>query len=353
MVQQISLQSFRNISSVSVKFERPLVVFYGQNGQGKTNLLEALAIAACGSSFRDQKKQLWLPFGSDSNQFASIALTTDTGITHRVVTAANPAGLAQVKFWRNDIPTVLADFVGEIPVVVFRPEDMNLFLLDPTLRRSFLDSILFQVFPLYRQAYSQAKKTLVNRNALLKSIQKGEAAPQELDFWNRQYLQYSEVLQQYRSLLLSYLDKELPGVYQQFSRINLSLQVQYQKSVFEPDTNAALERVRGFTITGAHRDDFAVFGNNKELPWTATASRGEMRTLVLALKSILVTFLAEKLEQKPIVLLDDVLSEFDDERQDLVLSWKANYQLFITVAGTAAAINDAQMIRVEKGTVML
>lgn len=349
MVQQISLQSFRNIAAASIKFEQSLIVFYGQNGQGKTNLLEALAIASCGSSFRDQKKQLWLPFGSDQHQFASILLTTDTNVSHRVVAAPTPTGLTQVKFWRNDISTPLADFVGEIPVVVFRPEDMNLFLLDPTLRRSFLDSILFQVFPLYRQAYSQAKKTLTNRNALLKLMQKGASSSEELNFWNQQYLQYSAVLQQYRSLLLSYVDKELARVYKQFSHITLPLQVQYQKSVFEPEVNISMERGRGFTLTGSHRDDFAVFEENKELPWTITASRGEMRTLVLALKSILVTFLAEKLEQKPIVLLDDVLSEFDDERQELVLSWKANYQLFLTVAGNVDAIKDAQMIKVERG----
>lgn len=353
MVQQISLQGFRNIASVSTKFECPLVVFYGQNGQGKTNLLEALAIVACGSSFRDQKKHLWLPFGADQNQFASIVLSTDEGITHRVVVAA-PAqsAQAQVKFWRNDIPVSLADFIGEIPVVVFRPEDMNLFILDPTLRRSFLDSVLFQVFPLYRQAYSQAKKTLVNRNALLKSIQKGEAVMEELSFWNEQYLQYSAVLQQYRALLLSYLDKELATVYQQFSHVELPLKVQYQKSLFEPEANVLLERSRGFTLSGSHRDDFCILAEGSEVPWTITASRGEMRTLILALKSMLVMFLAEKLEQKPIVLLDDVLSEFDDERQELVLSWKADYQLFITVAGNIKQIKDAQMIKVENGQVV-
>ncbi len=354
MVQQISLQGFRNIASASVKFERPLVVFYGQNGQGKTNLLESLAIVSCGSSFRDQKKHLWLPFGADQNHFASIVLSTDAEITHRVVVAAAAqTGLAQVKFWRNDIPVRLADFIGEIPVVVFRPEDMNLFILDPTLRRSFLDSVLFQIFPLYRQAYSQAKKTLINRNALLKSIQRGDAVMGELSFWNEQFLQYSAVLQQYRALLLAYLDKELPTVYEQFSQVKLSLRVQYQKSLFEPEANALLERSRGFTISGAHRDDFSIFSEGSDVPWTITASRGEMRTLILALKSMLVTFLAEKLEQKPIVLLDDVLSEFDDERQELVLSWKADYQLFITVAGNINKIKDAQMIKVEKGHIVL
>lgn len=353
MVQQISLQGFRNIASVSIKFERPLVVFYGQNGQGKTNLLESLAIVSCGSSFRDQKKHLWLPFGADQNQFASIVLSTDTGITHRVVVAAAAqTGLAQVKFWRNDIPVSLANFIGEIPVVVFRPEDMNLFILDPALRRSFLDSVLFQVFPLYRQAYSQAKKTLINRNALLKSIQRGDSVMGELSFWNEQYQQYSAVLQQYRALLLAYLDKELAIVYEQFSHVKLPLKVQYQKSLFEPESNALLERSRGFTISGAHRDDFSILSEGSDVPWTITASRGEMRTLILALKSMLVTFLAEKLEQKPIVLLDDVLSEFDDERQELVLSWKADYQLFITVAGNIDKIKDAQMIKVENGHIL-
>ncbi len=353
MVQQFSIQGFRNIASVSLNIEQPLTIFYGQNGQGKTNLLEAIAIAACGSSFRDQKKHLWLPFQSNSNQFAALSLQTTDSLAHKVI-IATPAQQAvpQIKFWRNDVPVPMADFIGEIPVVVFRPEDMNLFLFDPSLRRAFLDSVLFQVFPLYRQSFSQAKKTLTNRNALLKAIQRSEASAGELDFWDKQYRQDSDVLQQYRSLLLAYIDREISLVYAQFSHHTLGFKIQYEKSIFSPDQNQFLERSRGFTLSGAHRDDFSVYVDEQKTPWTITASRGEMRTLVLALKSIIVRFLAEKLEHKPLLLLDDILSEFDDERQALVLSWTANYQLFLTVAGNIAEIGSAQKFRVEKGSVV-
>lgn len=352
MVKQFSIQGFRNINAVSLEINHPLTIFYGQNGQGKTNILEALAIVACGSSFRDGKKNLWLPFTSNDQSFAALTLATEGGLSHRVVIAKPSAQeIPQIKLWRNDVPVAMAEFIGEIPVVVFRPEDMNLFLFDPTLRRSFLDSVLFQVFPLYRQSYAQAKKTLTNRNAILKLIQKGEATQAELAFWNKQYQQDSGVLQQYRSLLLAYMDQEITQIYEQFSHHHISLRIQYDRSIFDPE-NSTLEKIRGFTLSGAHRDDFAVYGDQSSSSWTSTASRGEMRTLVLALKAIIIRFLAEKLEQKPILLLDDILSEFDDERQSLVLSWTANYQLFLTVAGNMADIPGAAKFQIAQGQVV-
>ncbi len=354
MVRQLSLKNFRNLAAVSINIEHPLVVFYGQNGQGKTNILEALSIAACGSSFRDQKKHLWLPFSAPEHSFSNLWLKTDTELEHKVVVALATANMsAQIKVWRNDVPVNMNEFIGEIPVVVFRPEDMNLFILDTVLRRSFLDSVLFQVFPLYRQAYAQSKKTLTNRNALLKALQKNEASLSELEFWNQQYTQDSATLQHYRSVLLAYLDQQISNIYQAFSHESIPLQVVYQKSVFTNDSSQlGLEKARGFTLSGAHRDDFAIYTANHDTPWTVTSSRGEMRTLILALKSIIVQFLAEKLEHKPILLLDDILSEFDNERQELVLSWTSQYQLFLTVAGNLETTLKGQKFRVSQGSII-
>ena len=93
MVRQLSLKNFRNLAAVSINIEHPLVVFYGQNGQGKTNILEALSIAACGSSFRDQKKHLWLPFSAPEHSFSNLWLKTDTELEHKVVVALATANM--------------------------------------------------------------------------------------------------------------------------------------------------------------------------------------------------------------------------------------------------------------------
>ncbi len=350
MVKKFQIRGFRNLQSAEIKVSGKLVIFQGNNAQGKTNVLEALAIAACGSSFRTNKKDLWLPFDHGDDHFSELILNLVDGQKRRVV-VARPAQStrAQMKFWVDDVPVSYGDFLGSQPIIAFRPEDMNLFYLDKELRRDFLDNVLLQTSVRYKRAFLEAKKALVSRNRLLKLIAQGKSSDQELDFWNRIYKEQSDFIQKERQAVLAFLQAQVQDLYNSFSGHKLALEIVYKPSVFDPITWLDLEKKRGFSLSGQHRDDFDVMSEHRS--WADISSRGEMRTLILALKSALLGYVSEHTEKKPIVLLDDVLSEFDESRKNLILAWSSDYQLFLSVAGSFPFPQHAQVFEVKSGII--
>lgn len=350
MVERFSVAGFRNLKQINLAINAPLVLFYGANGQGKTNVLEAISIAACGSSFRPEAKDFMLPFNAENIHFSEIQLALNSGEKHKVILSQSLAGRVQMKFWQNEVVANRSEFIGSIPVVVFEPQDMNIFYDDPSARRNFLDNVLIQLFAPYRQAYSQAKRVLMNRNHLLKAIQKGSAKIEELSFWDKQYAEISSVIQNYRQRLVDDLLLAVPVFYEHFANIRMDLWVEYKPSVFDAEKYNVPERARGFTLSGQHRDDMLVTFNHK--PWQAIASRGEMRTLILALKASVVRYFSHHSEQRPILLLDDIFSELDTSRRQLILDWKNDYQIFLTTAADLPEAKQAQVFTIESGAVI-
>ncbi len=208
-----------------------------------------------------------------------------------------------------------------------------------------------QVSFTYRQAYVQAKRILANRNRLLKAIMKGEADTTELVFWNQQYTQVGEVIQREREHLIAFLKVQLPLLYQEFSAKQLDFNLHYDVSCFDPEKYSVPEKARGFTLSGQHRDDIEIFVSDR--PWASLASRGEMRTLILALKGAILNYLSLQSEQSPIFLLDDILSELDAERRELILQWQNKYQIFLSSATDIPLLSHPQQFRVEAGKIQL
>jgi len=350
MVERFSVSGFRNLKQINLQIESSLVLFNGANGQGKTNLLEAISIAACGSSFRPETKDFWLPFQADHLHFSQLQLTLSSGLSQRVILSRLDQQLRmQMKFWQNEVPVSKAHFIGSVPVVVFEPQDMNIFYGDPSPRRSFLDNVLVQVSPLYRKAYVQAKKVLQNRNHLLKALAKGMADATELAFWDKQYSEISAIIQKERRGLIDFLQLTIASVYEGFANRRVDFVVNYRQSEFDPDKYTLPEKARGFTLSGQHRDDLEVLLDNN--PWQAIASRGEMRTLVLALKACVIKYLSQKGENKPLLLLDDVFSELDQTRRRLILEWQNEYQIFLTTAADLPEVKLGQTFYIDSGEV--
>lgn len=351
MVASFSVNGFRNLKHVQLKITSSLVLFCGANGQGKTNLLESISIVACGSSFRSETKDFWLPFNAESFHFSQIELALNTGLVQKVILGKGAReNQVQMKFWQNDVPVSRQHFIGSVPVVAFEPQDMNIFYGDPGPRRSFLDNILVQVSPAYRQAFAQAKKVLTNRNHLLKALNKGFASVDELAFWNTQYHEVSQLIQNYRKGLVDFLQLHIARFYEKFANTRVELVVNYKNSLFDPEKYAIPEKARGFTLSGQHRDDIELFIDNR--PWYAIASRGEMRTSVLALKACVIEYFTENSEYRPILLLDDVFSELDEARRKLILEWQNEYQIFLTTAADIPEITHGQVFTIDSGKVI-
>ena len=350
MVNRFFVHGFRNLRNVTLPIQSSLVVFTGANGQGKTNILEALSLVACGSSFRPNAKEFWLPTSASKVDFAEAKIHLSSGLYQRIIIAKTETNhKAQLKCWKNDVPVPKQSFIGSIPVVVFEPQDMNLFYGDPSMRRNFMDNILVQISLSYRQAYARAKKVLANRNHVLKSLNKGEANVDELCFWDTQYNLLSQTIQSERHKLAQFLAMHLPLLYNQFSGQEIKLELHYLASVFDAKKYTVPEKARGYTLSGQHRDDVEITCNN--LPWSLIASRGEMRTTILAIKSALLSFLSIHCENKPLCILDDIFSELDQSRRQMILQWENQYQLFISSASDIPTVEHAQIFTVENGEV--
>lgn len=351
MVVAFSVRKFRNLSDINLSIKSPLVIFQGANGQGKTNILEAISICACGSSFRDDSKEAWLPFTASNNDFSQLLLSLDNDLVQKTIIAKDPrTNRINMRFWQNDVAVSRQQCIGAIPVVVFEPQDMNLFYGEPGLRRSLLDTVLVQISLPYRKAFVQAKKILTNRNHLLKAIGHGEATTEELSFWNEQYLLASNTIQNERKKLIDFLNLHLPSLYEEFSNMRIDFVVNYKQSIFDPEKYAVPEQLRGFTLSGQHRDDIEIVYAQRQ--WFAIASRGEMRTMILSLKAATLRFLTLNSTNAPLLLLDDIFSELDQKRRELVLRWQNSYQIFLTSATDIPDFSHAQMFTIEGGSVV-
>lgn len=352
MVDSFFVNGFRNLQAINLSIDSSLIVLKGANGQGKTNILEALSLVACGSSFRSHAKEYWLPFSSSALDFAEVKLHLTEDVEQKVILAKDMSSAKlQIKCWKNEILVPRQDFIGSIPVVVFEPQDMNLFYGDPSMRRNFMDNVLIQISPAYRKAYGQAKKVVLNRNHILKNLNKGESTLAELSFWDQKYQELSSLIQTERQKLCHFLALSLPHLYESFTSQRLNLELHYKQSLFDPEKYHIPEKARGFTLSGQHRDDIFILMNN--LPWNEVSSRGEMRTAVLALKSALLQFLASVSANRPLFILDDIFSELDENRRKLLLQWQNDYQIFISAASDLPDLATAQVFTVEAGRIVL
>ncbi len=329
MIQDIRLQHFRSYHDESFEFSSAVNIIVGPNASGKTNLLESILVLARGSSYRVKDMEL-LEFGQ---AWARIDAQTETA--PRVV-----------KLMAEPLPRKTYEIDGKVysrlpqaqalPVVLFEPNHLALLAGSPELRRSFLDDLLEQTKPGYAALRRSYKRTLAQRNSLLK---KGLAAAEANVFaWNIRLSEQAGKIVRARAELTKTLNDRIGELYSRLSHGTAVVTLEYGCSLpldnYETALLKELERrleldvVRGFTSLGPHRDDLVVQFDNRIA--SETASRGEVRTLILALKILELEILQDSRQQTPILLLDDVFSELDGARRRALTSYLERYQTFIT-----------------------
>ncbi len=346
MISDLRLQQFRSYTDAKFTFGEGVNVIVGPNGGGKTNLLEAILVVARGGSYRVSDAEL-LQFGAPWFRL-DVHVAGDGLRTVKLVTEPR-----QAKTYELDGRTYRRLTLNHIlPAVLFEPNHLQLLHGAPSERRDYLDDLLEQTSPGYVSFRRHYRRALTQRNALLKRPKL--PSTQELFPWNLRLSELGATMARARVNLCEQLNQNLGDVYAQISQTKSSVAIAYLPKfpieTYEThllqklESHAHEDAMRGFTAYGPHREDFVVRFDGRAAD--ETASRGETRTAILALKIIELRLLKAERGQTPLLLLDDVFSELDTARRVALIGFLRGYQTFLTTT-------DADVVRGELADSML
>ncbi len=330
-IVSLRVQNFRSYSDSFFEFSEGVNVIVGLNGIGKTNLLEAVHMLSTGTSFRVADKDV---VQTDAKWFRLDGVYDDQERTMRYESSIRPPktlsinGGAKKRFKREDA----------LPVVLFEPDMLRVLSGSPARRRLFLNTLIGQWFFDGGALLRRYDRVLLQRNNLLKQAYDLSQAQldDQLFVWDVSLAEAAAHIERYRHQVVAILNQSMSEEYSRIARAPHDIRVDYETSqqTEKSDFIAALRSLRGldirrgYTTIGPHRSDFNIKINNQ--PALSTASRGEQRSLMLAMKHIEVTQLAELSGRSPLLLLDDVMSELDSTRQEALASLLRGYQMILT-----------------------
>lgn len=329
MIIDLRLRHFRSFNSGSFELSPGVNIVVGPNASGKSNLLEALLVLTRGNSYRARDSEL-VQF---SKPWARLDARLVSGGQRAVKISLDP--LAGKSFELDGKTLHRLSHATRLPVVLFEPDHLRLLSGGPERRRDYLDDLLEQTIAGYGTTRRKYRRALAQRNTLLKNP--GVAAGQIFP-WDLRLSELAGQIVRARSDLTEKLNGEIGRLYKNLAGNKTRLDLAYQKRwspenyetklLKELENNLAKDRLRGFTGDGPHREDLLVLFNDR--PAQEVASRGEVRTAVLALKIIELNILETARGITPLLLLDDVFSELDGRRRHALTDHLASYQTFIT-----------------------
>ena len=372
-IKSLKLLYFRNYLSMNIDVHPSLNVLVGNNANGKTNIIESIFCLALGKSYRTKSDSECIMFGETATAMSCIVNKNnrELDIMLGINTKGKSAKIAGIK------KTKLTDFVGELNVVLFSPEDLQIVKGSPALRREFMNREFYQFSRIYHKYYLMYQHLLKQRNSYLKDMRKNPK--------DEMSLAYLETLTSQLAKVALYITKERVSFVQDISKLtyknmlNISngqetLKIKYKSSVLdalniaeindESFTEENLTKVmmkksfddimRGSTKIGPQHDDLKFYIN--DLDAKMYASQGQQRSIVLSLKLAEINYLKEKTGTYPVLLLDDVLSELDKNRQlKLLDAINENVQTFITTPSISDIKEDllkkAKVFKIEDGNI--
>lgn len=355
VVEKLNLVNFRNYDDQKIEFSDGINILYGDNAQGKTNLVEALYFSSIGKSFKSSKEKDLINFNKTN---ANIRLNVKKNIGDVQI---------EINLFRNQKKqikvnggylTKIADLLGNLVTVFFSPEDLKLIKEAPEDRRKFLDVSISQLSKKYFYLLLKYQEILVNRNNLLKNKNDLELISSQINIWDKflasagkdiilQRLKFVQILSGYANKIHKFLTEEKEDLtisYQGITGNDNEIEnlILYQlKLDFEKDLQS------GFTHSGPHRDDLKLFVNGKDV--RQYGSQGQQRTVALSLKLAEKEILNQKLGEYPITILDDVFSELDENRKSRLLKLLSKGQTFIT---TTEKTTVGNIINIENGKII-
>lgn len=356
IVKSLELNHFRNYESLNIAFDQGTNILYGNNAQGKTNILEAIYLSGTTKSHKGSKDREMVQFGNEESHIRLFVEKQEKQFQIDMHLKKHKSkGIAV-----NRIPIKKAgELFGILTLVFFSPEDLNIIKNGPSERRRFMDMELCQLDRIYFDNLTKYNKILMQRNKLLKDIYVKPELKETLFAWNNQLAEYGKKIIQRRREFISRLDEIVAELHAKISGGTETVTLTYEPNVKEEDFERELERVRekelklGQTMTGPHRDDISFLSNDIDI--RKFGSQGQQRTLALSLKLSEIELVRQITKETPILLLDDVLSELDSKRQNFLLNNLCDTQTIITCTGLDEFIRNRfhinRVFEVKDGTV--
>lgn len=353
-IKDLSLLNFRNIGEATISFGKNINILYGDNAQGKTNLIEAIYICSTGRSQKTHIEGQLVKFGYDEahiRTFVCRELSTDRIDVH--IKKDNRKGMAV-----NGLTVKkMSEFFGNLYAVMFSPEDLRLVKGGPAERRKFIDMELCQLSKVYCHNLQNYYKVLKQRNNLLKDIRKNKSLTDTISVWDEQLMFYGEKIIDKRKEFIENLNDISNAIHSEITGKKESLAVEYKPyvdKIFFGDklvNNREKDIILGITSCGPHKDDMSFYVDGNDIKFYG--SQGQQRTASLSAKLAEISLIESETGTSPILLLDDVLSELDESRQVFLLENIGELQTFITCTGIEDSIGkyikESTMFNVKNG----
>lgn len=352
-VKKIEIQNFRNISSISLDFDEETNVICGENAQGKTNIIEALWLFSGAKSFRNTKDTEFIKFGEKK---AKIYVEFDMlGVEN---TAQIVFDEKKTAYFNDKKISNTSNLAGKFNAVVFSPSDLTLVTDGPEKRRRFLDTAIGQLYPNYIEILRNYSRAVMQRNKIIKEYRYDKTISIMLDVFEKEIIDMGNKIISYRKKYIEILNKYVSKIYEGISSGKEKIEIFYSHKNNEILNTKLLKDSREidmFTSTtsvGPHRDDISF--NINGLSARSFGSQGQKRSVALSLKLAGAEVIKEISGEYPICLLDDVMSELDENRQNYILNHIKNWQSFITCCDTSNIKNlkEGKVIKIRNGGVL-
>ena len=356
-IEQINLKNFRNYEEQEITLNPHINIFYGNNAQGKTNILESIFLCGFGKSFRTSKEKEMIKLQKEFLEVNIKYQKSDRdGKIKIILSNKKQIEVNGVKIKK------LSELVGNLNLVIFTPDDIQILKNGPDKRRRFLDMMIGQLRPSYVYNLNNYLKVLEQRNNYLRQIKEENKSEEMLEIWDEKLAEYAEIICKYRKEFIEKIKEQIKDIHPKITKNNEALTLNYITECDNKETYLSLLKqrrkldiIKGFTTKGIHRDDFKVFINDKEIG--IYGSQGQHRTAILTLKLAELYVIYNEIGEYPILLLDDFMSELDENRRKSFLQYIQDTQVIITCTDKMYLENlelgkDYQLYNVKNGEVL-
>lgn len=355
-VNSLELSHYRNYNSLSITFNPGITILYGDNAQGKTNILEAVYLCATTKSHRGSKDKEIIQFGEEESHLRITLTKNDIGHKIDMHLRKNKSKGVAID---GQVIRKSGELFGIIHIIFFSPEDLGLIKNAPSERRKFMNLELCQLNKLYYHNYVNYNKALNQRNTLLKQIYFKPELADTLDMWDDYLIEYGKGIIEEREQFIVRLNDIVKGIHSHLTGGREEIEIAYEKNVTIEDYKNVMKNKRETdlkyqsTQTGPHRDDICFYINGVDV--RRFGSQGQQRTAALSLKLAEIELVKAVIHDNPILLLDDVMSELDSSRKSYLLDSIKEIQTIVTCTGyddfIKSRLNIDQIYKVTNGTI--